>query len=34
VKHNGDALQFVDARFFENVADEIIELNGVKYKKI
>lgn len=34
LKENEDALKYVEPRFFENVADEIIELNGVKYKKI
>ena len=34
VKENGYALAYVDARFFENVADDIIELNGKKYKLI
>jgi hypothetical protein len=34
VKQNGDALRYVDARFFENVEADIIEVNGVKYKKI
>ena len=34
VKQNGYALQYVDSRFFENVPDEIIELNGKKYKLI
>ena len=34
VKQNVNSLQYVDSRFFENVADDIIELNGVKYKKI
>ena len=34
VKQDEDALRFVDARFFENVENEIIELNGRKYKLI
>jgi hypothetical protein len=34
VKQNGYALCFVESRFFEGDGDEIIELNGVKYRKI
>ena len=34
VKQNGFALQYVNARFFENSPEDIIELNGVKYKRI
>ena len=34
VKQDGHALRYVDARFFENMPEDIIELNGVKYKRI
>ena len=34
VKQNGDALAYVDISIFEDEYDDIIILNGVKYKKI
>jgi hypothetical protein len=34
VKQDGFALRYVNARFFKNSPEDIIELNGVKYKRI
>jgi len=34
VKQDGYALQYVSNQFFENDEEDIIELNGEKYKKI